>query len=71
MGVLDEFVVGVREDLAERQARRSLDELAADAARLGASRVLTAKVASDALTVPVVDAVAQSYPGRAGHAGGR
>jgi len=29
MGVLDEIVVGVREDLAERQARRSLDELAA------------------------------------------
>ena len=29
MGVLDEIVAGVREDLAERQARRSLDELAA------------------------------------------
>ena len=29
MGVLDEIVAGVREDLADRRARRSLDELAA------------------------------------------
>ncbi|MFT3862610.1 indole-3-glycerol phosphate synthase TrpC [Micropruina sp.] len=32
MGVLDEIVAGVREDLAERQSRRSLDELAAQVA---------------------------------------
>jgi electron transfer flavoprotein alpha subunit len=42
-------------------ASGGLDELAADAARLGASRVLTAQVASDALTVPVVDAVAAAF----------
>ena len=38
MGVLDEIVAGVREDLAERRARRSLDELAAIVATLGATR---------------------------------
>jgi indole-3-glycerol phosphate synthase len=38
MGVLDEIVAGVREDLDERRARRSLDELAAVVATLDAAR---------------------------------
>ena len=38
MGVLDEIVAGVREDLAERRARRSLDELAAVVATMAAPR---------------------------------
>ena len=38
MGVLDEIVAGVRVDLAERQARRSLDELAATVAGLPPTR---------------------------------
>lgn len=38
MGVLDEIVAGVREDLAERRARRSLDELAAVVATMDAPR---------------------------------
>ncbi len=38
MGVLDEIVAGVREDLAERRARRSLDELAAVVAGMGPTR---------------------------------
>jgi indole-3-glycerol phosphate synthase len=36
--VLDEIIDGVRADLAERQARVSLDELKARAARATASR---------------------------------
>ena len=38
MGVLDEIVAGVREDLADRRARRSLDELAAVVATMAAPR---------------------------------
>jgi len=38
MGVLDEIVAGVREDLAERVARRSLDELVAQVALLPPTR---------------------------------
>ncbi len=38
MSVLDEIVAGVREDLAERRARRSLDELAAVVATMDAPR---------------------------------
>ena len=38
MGVLDEIVAGVREDLAERVARRSLDELVAQVATLPSTR---------------------------------
>ncbi|MFT4293990.1 MAG: indole-3-glycerol phosphate synthase TrpC [Micropruina sp.] len=38
MGVLDEIVAGVREDLADRCARRSLDELAAAVATMGPTR---------------------------------
>ncbi len=38
MGVLDEIVAGVRADLAERQARRSLDELAAVVATMAPTR---------------------------------
>ena len=38
MGVLDEIVAGVRVDLAERQARRSLDELATTVAGLPPTR---------------------------------
>ena len=38
MGVLDEIVSGVREDLAERVARRSLDELVAQVATLPSTR---------------------------------
>ena len=38
MGVLDEIVAGVREDLAERQALRSLDELAAAVATMPPTR---------------------------------
>ncbi|MFT4218613.1 MAG: indole-3-glycerol phosphate synthase TrpC [Micropruina sp.] len=38
MGVLDEIVAGVREDLDERRARRSLDELAAVVALMDATR---------------------------------
>ncbi len=38
MGVLDEIVAGVREDLDERRARRSLDELAAVVATMAAPR---------------------------------
>lgn len=38
MNVLDEIVAGVREDLAERRARRSLDELAAVVAGMGTTR---------------------------------
>ncbi len=38
MGVLDEIVAGVREDLAERQALRTLDELAVKVALLPPTR---------------------------------
>ncbi len=38
MGVLDEIVAGVREDLDERRARRSLEELAAVVATMGGTR---------------------------------
>ncbi len=38
MGVLDEIVAGVREDLDERRARRSLDELAAVVATMSGTR---------------------------------
>ena len=38
MGVLEEIVAGVREDLDERRARRSLDELAAVVATMAAPR---------------------------------
>ena len=38
MGVLDEIVSGVREDLAERVVRRSLDELVAEVATLPSTR---------------------------------
>ena len=38
MGVLDEIVAGVREDLADRRARRSLDELAAVVSTMDAPR---------------------------------
>ncbi len=38
MGVLDEIVAGVREDLEQRRARRSLDELAAVVAGMDAPR---------------------------------
>jgi indole-3-glycerol phosphate synthase len=38
MGVLDEIVAGVREDLGQRRARRSLDELTAVVATLGPTR---------------------------------
>lgn len=38
MGVLDEIVAGVREDLADRRGRRSLDELAAVVSTLDATR---------------------------------
>ena len=38
MGVLDEIVAGVREDLADRRAHCSLDELAARVALLGPTR---------------------------------
>lgn len=38
MGVLDEIVAGVREDLADRRARRTLDELAAVVATMAAPR---------------------------------
>lgn len=38
MGVLDEIVAGVREDLAERRARRSLDDLVSAVASMAPTR---------------------------------
>mgnify|MGYP000741740514 CR=1 FL=1 len=53
MGVLDEIVAGVREDLAERRARRSLDELAAVVAGMGTTRdPMPAFRAADCLVLP-------------------
>ena len=49
MGVLDEIVAGVRQDLAGRRARRSLDELMAVVATGGPTRDPMPKFRGDGL----------------------
>ncbi|WP_059009187.1 indole-3-glycerol phosphate synthase TrpC [Streptomyces specialis] len=51
MSVLDEIIEGVREDLAERQARVSLDELKESAAKAPASKDGVAALKGDSVTV--------------------
>lgn len=51
MSVLDEIIDGVREDLAERQARVTLDELKERAARLPQAKDGVAALRGDSVTV--------------------
>ena len=51
MGVLDEIVAGVRQDLAGRRARRSLDELMAVVATSGPTRDPMPKFRGDGLAI--------------------
>ena len=62
MGVLDDIVVGVREDLAERQARRSLDELAAVVATMPPTRDPMAAFRADEMAI--ITEVKRSSPSK-------
>lgn len=62
MGVLDEIVAGVREDLAERQARRSLDELAAVVATMPPTRDPMAAFRAEGLAI--ITEVKRSSPSK-------